>query len=198
MKLIDNIINRIKYRNQRLLLAGISFFLLLLVVCYFVFLPALRQSRLLSYQIKEKKTNLARLQALTGEYNRLEAEVNKTKDQLQILKNRLLWERDISRLLNELTQLASNLQIEIVSLKPESATLPREKEKKEPGDYLLARVSISVTLKSDYDNAIKFLRRIEEADKFINIDLLSIESGQRDIYKHNVKMKLSIFTEEEV
>lgn len=187
-------------KKQTALIFSLVFFLLLGIVFYFIFFPALRQSRLLSKQIKDKRTNLTKMQTLTSEYSRLEGELSNTGEKIQILKNRLFWERDIGRFLNELTRLASDLEIEFVSLKPESVSSLQQKDKKarieSQKGYLFAQVPILVVLRSSYDDIVKFLKRIEETDKFIKIDSLSIESEQRDIYRHNVKMTLSIFVEE--
>jgi len=184
-------------KKQTVLIFSLVFFLLLGIMFCFIFLPALRQSRLLSKQIKDKRTNLTKMQTLTSEYSRLEAEIKNTREKAQLLKNRLFWEKDISRFLSELTRLASDLQIEFVSLKPESVSSLQQKEKIESQKgYLFAQVPILVVLRSNYGDLVRFLKRIEETDKFIKIESLSIESEQRDIHKHNVKMTLSIFVEE--
>lgn len=191
--------------TQRALIVMIISLLVLCIIFYFIFLPASKQSLLLTKQIKEKKINLTNAEVIAGEYAHLEEQINKSKNQLEILKNKLFWEKDISRFLNELTQLAIDLPIEFVSLKPESVKLESvslsilkdKKDNKESKSYVLAQVPISVILRTSYNNLIGFLRRIEEADKFINIDNLSIESEQRDIYKHNIKMNLIIRVKEE-
>lgn len=196
MGLTGNFIKKISSDKQASLVVSIIYFLVLCLIFYFIFLPAFKQSRLLSRQIKEKRLNLTKVKVSTNESSLLEEQISKTKEQLEIIKNRLFWEKDISRLLNELTQLASGLEIEFVSLKPEAVYLPVEKDKKESTDYLLAQVPISVSIRSNYDNLVKFLRKIERADKFIKIDTLNIESDQRNIHRHNIKVSLSIFTRE--
>ena len=172
---------------------GISF-VALYITSHFIFLPALKQSRSLASQIGRKKIDLSKVQALPGEYEQLASQIDKQKAQLENLKNKLFWEKDISRFLNELTKLASDLPIEFSSLKPESASAVIGKE---PRGYLFSQVPIAVALKSGYDNLVEFLRRIEESDKYINIDTLNIESDRSDIYRHNIKIKLIILVKEE-
>lgn len=179
--------------TQKVLIAvGISF-VTLYITFHFIFLPALKQSRLLVGQIEKKKTDLSEVQALPGGYEQLLSQIDKQKTELENLKNKLFWEKDISKFLNELTKLASDLPIEFTSLKPESA----KEIQKEPKGYLFAKVPIAVALKSAYGNLVEFLRRIEESDKYINIDTLNIESDRSDIYRHNIKMKLIILSKEE-
>jgi Tfp pilus assembly protein PilO len=194
---IKKIIDR---ATQRVLIAvGISS-VALYITFHFIFLPALKQSRSLASQIGRKKIDLSKVQTLPGEYEQLASQIDKQKAQLENLKNKLFWEKDISKFLNELTKLASDLPIEFASLKPESASAVIGKDKgiqKEPKGYLFAQVPISVALKSGYDNLVEFLRRIEESDKYINIDTLNIESDRSDISRHNIKMKLIILVKEE-
>lgn len=188
---IKKIIDR---ATQKVLIAvGISS-VALYIIFHFIFLPALKQSRSLVSQIGRKKIDLSKVQTLPGEYEQLANQIDKQKAQLENLKNKLFWEKDISRFLNELTKLASDLPIEFASLKPGAASSVIGKE---PKGYLFAEVPISVALKSGYDNLVEFLRRIEESDKYINIDTLNIESDRSDIYRHNIKMKLIILVKEE-
>lgn len=184
---IKKIIDR---ATQKVLIAvGISF-VILYITFHFIFLPALKQSRLLASQIGKKKIDLSQVQALLGGYEQLASQIDKQKTELENIKNKLFWEKDISKFLNELTKLASGLPIEFTSLKPESA----KEIQKEPKGY---QVPIAVALKSAYGNLVEFLRRIEESDKYINIDTLNIESDRSDIYRHNIKIKLIILSKEE-
>ena len=113
-------------------------------------------------------------------------------------------EKDISKFLSELTHLASDLPMEFVSWRPEAVvsvltTAEDKKDKKDKKvlDYSIMQAPISVVLRADYNSLVNFLKRIEEADRFIKIDTFIIEPDQRNIYKHNIKMKLGIFIKEE-
>jgi Tfp pilus assembly protein PilO len=171
--------------------------LVLFTVVYFFLLPAIQKDNLLSAQIRKSKTDLGVAQAPIKEYAALKEDIKKKNSELAEIKQRLFWERDISKFLNELTRLASELQIEFVSLKPE--TMPpeqeegRESDKKKPKK--LTSVPITVAFKSNYNEIISFLKRIEEGERFIRIDSLSIESEPSNIYKHLTKVKLNIFIE---
>lgn len=200
MNLINNIL-KIRFRDQKTLVITIvlSFFVLFIVL-YFIFLPALKGAYALSQQIKEKKVNLSDVQTSTGEYSLLEDRVKKTKEELEVLKNRIFWEKDIGRFLNVISQLASGLQIEFISLKPEkpeSSSWPAEKDKKGSLGYSLTQVPITILIRGSYSNLVKFLKRIDKYDKFINIYGLNIASDPHNIYRHNIKIGLSIFNKEE-
>lgn len=188
-----------KFKN----LPVIPFLLSILVffaVVYFFLLPAIRQNKILLQQIKDKKFDLKGAQAPINEYVLLKEDISKKNLLLAEVKKRLFWEKDISRFLNELTHLASDLQIEFVSLKPEVVLAEEtgaESAKKEgKGLKKPDSVPITVVLKSSYNDIISFLKRIEAGEKFIRIDSLGIESDPANIHKHLTKMKLSIFIEE--
>lgn len=173
-------------------------FLILFLAGYFVLLPAIKQHGALAGRIKNKELDLAFVQVSNAQYAALKEDIKDKESQVAQLKKRLFWEKDISKFLNELTRLASDLQIEFVSLKPQAQAAPQDKapKDKEQKDFLLTKVPIEVTFRSSYNGIISFLKRIEEGEKFIKIDSIAIESQASDIYKHNIRMKLSILIEQ--
>lgn len=209
MGLINNILGRPNRDQKTLIFTIVIACLALYVTFYFIFLPALKKDTALSRQIKEKKISLSGAQMPAAEYSLLEDKVKNIQEELQILKNKIFWEKDISRFLNTVTQLAADLQIEFVSLKPEKlqpGALPvdaKKKDKKGKKDNkdkqvaLLRPVPITIILRSSYADLIKFLERIEESEKLINIYTLDIEADPSNIYRHNIKMGLGIFNIEQ-
>lgn len=175
--------------------------LILSAIVYFLLLPALKQHKLILGRIKNKKADLGRVEVPTDKYAILRENLNNSKSQLAGLERRLFWEQDISKFLNELTRLASDIKIEFISLKPETAkpetaSVPKAEAKAtEKKELKLIQVPIAVAFRSNYNDMINFLRRIEEGGRFIKIDSLSIESEPNNIYKHISRMKLSIFVE---
>lgn len=201
MNLISSILSK-QYQNQKtLIITSVVSLLVMSSTFYFIFLPALKGAGTLSKQIKEKKKNLSTAQPPSDEYSLLEDKVKGEKEELDTLKKRIFWEVDISNFLNTVTQLASELQIEFVSLKPEKrepSPSPSEKGKKVPQQStLLTAVPIAIIIRGSYGDLIKFLKRVEEADKLININTLNIEADRRNIYRHSIKIGLGIFNKNE-
>jgi hypothetical protein len=172
--------------------------LILFGVVYFFLIPVVKSNILLKRQIKDKKQELGVVQVPIKEYGSLKEDMNKKNAELSGVKNELFWEKDISKFLNELTRLASDLQIEFISLKPESLTRPQEDpeaDKKDSQETKFLIIPISVAFKSSYMDTMVFLKRIEAGQRFIRIDSLNIESETGNILKHLTKMQLSIFIE---
>ncbi|MFH1457854.1 MAG: type 4a pilus biogenesis protein PilO [Candidatus Omnitrophota bacterium] len=169
------------------------------VVVYFLLLPAFKDNISHRLQIKNRKIDLGVAQAPIKESGVLKEDIKGKKAQLTEMETRLFWKRDISKFLTELTRLAADLEIEFISLKPEPLTVDQESrslDKKEPKELKkMASVPISVAFKSNYNDIINFLKRIEEGERFIRVDSLSIESESGDMRKHVTKMGLSIFVE---
>jgi Tfp pilus assembly protein PilO len=193
-----NIINKAVSSETQKAIATIVFSVLFLcAIFYFAFLPSLKQSLSLTNQLKEKKTDLTKVHISSEEYNLLEGQIKDQKGKIVILKEKLFWEKDISKFLNVLTHLAADLPIEFVTLKPEAVVLPDKKDTKNKNEAQFAQVPISVTLRASYGNLVEFLERIETSEKFIKIDTLNIESDQSNIHTHNIKMGLNIFIKED-
>lgn len=181
---------------QKTLISIVVSSVIFLLIVYVAFLPAMKQSLSLTKQIKEKHTNLTKVQISKDELARLEADIASLKNQISIFNERLFWEKDSSKFLDKLTQLAVDLPIEFVTLKPEAAVLPDKKDSKTKNEPQLARLPFSVTLRANYSSLVKFLERIETSEKYIRISTLSIESNIEDMNKHNVTIELNIFTKE--
>ncbi len=190
----------------------------LCLILYLVFSPALKRYRELNKQFKVKNVDLVKLEGLIKESALTKQELDKDKADFELIRYELFWGKDAGNILAELTLLADGLEIEFVSVKPEPMVIPKPKalgkkaaskvaakqkdsqakkaEKEEPPGF--PYIPISVDINSGYDNFIKFLSRIEEAERFIKINSYTIESGLQNIYMHKVRMRLVIYTEESV
>ncbi|MFH1397536.1 MAG: hypothetical protein ABIH27_03170 [Candidatus Omnitrophota bacterium] len=219
---MDHKKNILKFKFEPEVIAILKIAILLLIslglILYLVFSPALKRYRELNKQFKVKSVDLVKLEGLIKESALLKQELDKDKADIELIKYELFWGKDAGNILAELTLLADGLEIEFVSVKPEPMVIPKPKapekkksskvaakqkdsqakkaEKEELPDF--PYIPISVDINSGYENFIKFLSRIEEADRFIKINTYTIESGLQDIYRHKVRMKLVIYTEERV
>lgn len=181
---------------QKILFLIVVYLVILLLIIYLAFLPVLKQSLNLTKQIKEKKTDLSKVQISKEELMRLEEEVTSLNNRIVISNERLFWDKDNSRFLDKLTQLAVDLPIEFVTLKPEAAVVSGKKDAEDANAPQLTRIPFTVTLRANYNNLVEFLERIETSEKYIRINTLSIESNTEDMNKHNVTIELNIFTKE--
>ncbi len=181
--------------QKTLFLIVVSLVILLLII-YLAFLPVLKQSLNLTKQIKEKKTDLSKVQISKEGLTRLEEEVTSLNNRIVISNERLFWDKDNSRFLDKLTQLAVDLPIEFVTLKPEAAVVSGKKDAEDANAPQLTRIPFTVTLRANYNNLVEFLERIETSEKYIRINTLSIESNTEDMNKHNFTIELNIFTKE--
>lgn len=185
---------------QQLKTTGILYLMVSAIVClvmfYLVFLPAVKKFGELSQQIKEKKTNIANIKAPEDEYKSLVEEFGVTASKAADLRERLFWQKDISKFLDELTRLASGSDIEFVSLTPEANPMIVPQDKESAAKYSFVRVPITVKMRGGYNSLLDFLKKVEEGKKFIKIDYLGITSEGNALYKHNMQIKFSIFTHE--
>src|SRR3989338_3246369 len=189
--------------NKKLLASQQSIFITVIIsavslvaVVYFGLFPYLANFQQIAQQIKDKKTGLIALKTPAEEYGALEEKVKTLGGRREALKNKLVWESDISSFLTRIIQLASDLKIEFVSLRPEVRPSPSEKVKGLSDDYMLTEVPIVLIIKSNYGDLIQFLERIEQSDKFIGVESFSIDTQPLDIYTHSIRMDLSIFAKE--
>ena len=167
----------------------------MLVVLPLLFLPALKANFKLSGKLRAKKADLEKISGNIKNYGTMENDVKNLNAELKEKKEMLFWEMGIGGFLNEFTQMASGLPIEFVSITPQ-APLNAGKQEESVQDALSSykEVPISVELKGDYASLIKFLSKIEGADKSITVKKLDIASDAQNIFKHTIRMTLTIFS----
>ncbi|MFQ5681219.1 MAG: hypothetical protein ACE5GG_04125 [Candidatus Omnitrophota bacterium] len=187
--------------GQRYLILGIfvALGLAMVTAAYFVFGPLVREIWDVTVKIRTGREIVFDERAYQREHDKMEARIAGIKKKIARGKERLFWDEGIGVFLEKLTYIARQLSVDFISIKPrtklEALGLDgRKVEKKDKSDNIMFRSSIDITMKIGYRELIAFLSRLERSDKFFMLDELDIEKSNDDIYKHNVKMVLSIFS----
>ena len=155
------------------------------IVILFVFLskPKLKKIEELTGQIVQEKVNLVQLEKIARTKDVLMQEVSKMREEIDYYEKRIPSEKGTSWLLMELSRIARETGIRYVSI------VPAEEKKEE--SYV--RIPIQVQIKCGYHSLGRFLSRIENSQRFMTVDNLTISPDGSNPLRHNIILKISTF-----
>lgn len=187
--------------KQEYIAIGISVFTIVGIIGAFYIMAMPPAKALFSVNAKIKKGRLIIPDASTyrSQYKELEKEIEAITQQIAKSKERLFWKKDIAFFLDRLSQIAEQLAVDFISIKPSLSPEPIISDDSGGKDdkqktVLMFRNPINITMKAGYAELINFLARVEDSDRFLRIDELTIDPDNKDVLKRNVKMVLSIFS----
>ena len=141
----------------------------------------------LSKTVREKNQDL---QNLGSEYEAVESYKKQVAD-LDTKEKKLYEgiknEDDILFLIENISTIAKEIGIKIMQIKP-IRELDDTKELVSSGDTKYSQVLIEMNAKAKFHNLATFLSKIENDKIFYKVDTLEIESDERDISFHQVRL----------
>ena len=131
-------------------------------------------------EVNKKQASSADIRSLTREIDRLRAEIDK-----QAFSN-------IEEIFVFINQCAASSKINLVALEPLKKTDSEKKVKGKPGaasaKKLITDTAFSAKIKCDYFQLYNFLKIVENAEKTITIDSVSIESDPHDLWSNDIRV----------
>lgn len=169
---------------QRNLALAIAMFVLLTVYWFFLFSP-LQQS------ISEKKQKLKKARESVS-IEKVEEKKKRLEDKFTSLERRLSLVREQFPDKAEIPRLVESIHASASSAKLEVGTFKRKEEQKQ-GDY--ATIPIEMELMGNYSQFAKFLDRVSQMERIVNVRNLEIERlGQGDLQNEELKIKARAIT----
>jgi Tfp pilus assembly protein PilO len=96
-------------------------------------------------------------------------------------------EKEIPTLLEHLSEIAKSSNVLIVEIVPGAQTA---KDKAKSQDQSYQEVPILINARSGYHELGKFIARLENSDRFMKVEDISIKANKSDPTKHNVEMNV--------
>ncbi|PIQ88512.1 MAG: hypothetical protein COV72_07740 [Candidatus Omnitrophica bacterium CG11_big_fil_rev_8_21_14_0_20_42_13] len=176
------------------IIGGASFIALAMGAAFYSsFSPAVKEMAQMNTKIKKGQVIVPDSEGYRKQREDLDARIIELREEIKESKERLFWKKDIALFLQRLSIIAKELAIDFINIKPSLSPEPiRSREDRET--VLMFRNPINITLKTGHKELMRFLKRIEESDKFLRIDDIDILVNSKDIFKRDVTMVLSIFS----
>lgn len=172
----------------------VVFAALALVIGFFIiFMPLVEELTSLNSKIRKGEKIAPDASGYRRQYAQMEKQIETLSQEITQGKERLFWKRDISFFMEKLSNIAEQLTVDFISIRPSLTPEPVRADNKE-GTVLMYRHPVTITMKTGYGELIGFLARIEDSDRFFRIDELTIVPDTKDILKRNVTLILSVFS----
>lgn len=186
---------KIDTRTQRYIVNGVALAIAaaLLFLFYIMLMPMAQELFSMSGKIKKGRAIIPNPESYNEERQKITTQIEALKKKIQESKERLFWKKDMTLFLEKLNNIAEQLSLDFISIKPNLAPEPIKSEVNKDV-ILMYRNPINVTMKTGYRELADFLKRVEGSDKFLRIDELNISVDKQDIFKRDVMLVLSIFT----
>ncbi|MDO8536148.1 MAG: type 4a pilus biogenesis protein PilO [Candidatus Omnitrophota bacterium] len=158
---------------------------------YFVFIPQVTRVFSLSSGTGKIKSELKSARSVIKDYERLKDQLKEQSQKVESYEKKLPAEQEIPALLENLSTMAKDSGIKIVGIVPEMSYFKDEKSAKKSEIY--REIPILVTAKSGYHELGHFLNNLENADRFMKVADINIESNKTSPKKHDVELMVCTY-----
>ncbi len=166
-----------KKKKNRIVKVGIDIgiYLLILVVLHiFLGRPVIKLVNKEKEKLRDVQKKLQEMESLVRNIPDPKKKMEKLKKDIEKLKNKSASDKELPRVIRELTKKSSELNIEIISIRPISEIFFEEKELPRG----VSKSYIEVVLKAPYKIIGKYLKALEELPIILTIETLSIEKPE--------------------
>lgn len=166
LELITTIIDRLKTweeessRREKVFLLILTILLPLFLIYKFYFSPIQEKIKKYQEEVNNLSLQIAKLEAYQKKEKDIEIQLNERKKFLNEVKDILPTEKEIPLLLKNVSTMAKQSQLEILSF------TPKNEEKR---DYYVA-IPFEINLKGFFPNIITFLNKVETMERLITLE----------------------------
>lgn len=155
------------------------------IIALFIFMsrPKLKEIKRLNSEIVKANEELQETQKIAQMKDKLITEITSLRTSIEYYERRIPSEKAFSWLLIELSRVARETGIKYLSITPQTEV------KKE--SYI--KVPIRIEIQCGYHNLGKFLSKIENSQRFTNVDDITISPDSGNPLKHRVSLTVSTF-----
>ncbi|MFC1594477.1 type 4a pilus biogenesis protein PilO [Candidatus Omnitrophota bacterium] len=189
---IDVNITEIIEKNRDVLSIAVPMVVLLVVLILFlsfIFSPSTKKIADLKSQISAKENLLLSAERDLKNLESIKEEIAMLEQKSSEFEQKLPSEIKANLMIETLKEVTEETKLQFVSIEPQ-----KTKRIDLPGsDNVYLELPIKITLKSGYDELIKFLDQIEQSDRLMKITDFSISSNPRELWEHAVELHIGTY-----
>ncbi len=172
-------------RKEMIAIAGV--FILLVFLFSFLIISQVNSLKKISGQLTEERTKLAEARSLIDNRQRYEKEIKLLERRIEFYEDKLPERKEVPQLFRELDKVAAESQIKFVSVE--------EKPPEERKHY--RRFQWNLQMEGGYHELGRFINKLENLDRFIEVSNIQISSNPENFLQHNIRMEVSTFVSKE-
>lgn len=176
-------------KGLKIVLAFLPSVIIAIIVLFVFVAPKTKEYKKIKTDIAKQEADIKKYQALEDKIEILKVENEALKKKLEKLSAYLPEEKEVSRILKQISDIAFTADIDIISWKPEA--------RKAHPSGIVEEVPFSVTLSGTYHSLGDFLSNLSQLDRIVNLSDIKIagDSGQKkEKVKLNISAKAATFT----
>ena len=166
-------------------------------------LPQFKQYKKLANKIERKKNELKKRSWVIKEIKKLGGDIEQITHQFEKFTQMTFPKPDNSEILKKITELAKDTKIEFISFQPleweKVVLVSEEKERKRKlqenkKEFFVWKLTLCIKAKSNYFELLKFIKKLESAEKFFKILNLNVVKVEQRPFMHDIELKISLFS----
>lgn len=200
----------LKYKiKEEYIYTGAILILVILVFPFFfkMLRPNLKLYKTSLSEVLKKDKELKIRKATISQIQKLKQEISQIEDEYKSFIQKVILGPESSEAVRVITALIEGLKIEFFSFQP----LPIQIQKiglstrKDTGflkfsqetkgmDFFIWEIPVAIKIKANYANLLDFIKRIEDASRFISIKNIQITKDPTTPFVHNAEITVSMFS----
>jgi len=172
-------------RKEMIAIAGV--FILLVSLFSFLIISQVNSLKQIAGQLAKERTKLAEARRLIDNRKRYETEIKVLERRIEFYEDKLPDRKEVPQLFRELDKVATESQIKFVSVEEK---LPEERKH-------YRRFQWNLQMEGGYHELGRFINKLENMDRFIEVSNIQIASNPGNFLKHDIRMEVSTFVSKE-
>lgn len=153
---------------------------------YFVFIPQFVRVFALSGDAQKVRLELKSARLVTADMDKLKKSLKEHSEKVESYEKKLPAQQEIPTLLEDLSGMAKDSKIKIVSIVPAMSYFNEEKTGNK--EQIYQEIPILITAKSGYHQLGHFLDSLENSDRFMKVVDIGIKANKASPKEHDVEL----------
>ena len=187
-------IKKVSSTQKMIIIISLIVILVFLFFWFLIYLPSKKEVTRIKSQLSDLNNQIRQIEAITSQTTLTDEGIRIIRQRHQQLIDKFPQKEEES--LRMLSDLAGNLNVELVSIKPQPKTvfLDQNKNAVEIEGRVCQKVYVSIEIKSLYKDLVKYIQTIKESlPAFISIEKLNIGKDRLQAPKLKVLLELNLF-----
>ena len=187
-------IKKISPAQKTIIITSLIIVFVFLLFWFLIYLPSKREVTRIKSELSNLEYQIRQIEAITSEVTLTDEGIRMIRAQYERLNNKFPQKEE--RSIGTLSDIASNLNIELVSIKPQFKTVFLDRNKKEIKieGRVCQRVYVTIEMKGLYKDLVKYIQTLKESlPAFISIEKLKIVKDRLQAPRLNVILEFNLF-----
>ena len=169
-------------KGARIAIAVAPAVIIAILFVVLVYMPKTKEVKMLNADISKQENEIAKNKTMAAKLDILKIENDKLIKELKELQEKLPEEESVSTLIQQLSEIAVNADIDILTWRPEA--------KKAHPSGIVEEIPFSLTLAGTYHNLGSFFSNLTRLNRIVNVS--DIQLGDPKVRKEEATLNITV------